>query len=302
MKSHCLPVFVRHGRRRGSLLRSIAASGLVCLLASWANATPVPILQYSFDEASSGTTPAFNAGSLGSTADLTVFNGGATRTTNTPFASSVAALSVTGPGAESDATSASTVVPGTDNLPGLTVTAWINVQADPAAFARILDVGNHYGLLLNSGSASAFTLDLFNNLGADFPSTATANADHQWLFVAGSFDPASHTITYYTGNAVTAITQLGAPVADSFSNTGTGANPLLGINPLGGISVGAKPSSTLRTLDGYIDDVAAYGTPLSLSQIDAIRAANVTPAPEPASAGLLLVGLVGMWWFARRKG
>jgi MYXO-CTERM domain-containing protein len=272
-----------------ALLACTAGASLACV----AQGAPVLLLQYGFDEASSGTTPALNSGSLGS-ANLTTFVGDATRIANTPGNASLAALSLVPANVESEA-STSGAVPGTDNLTNVTVTAWVNVQADAAiSFSRILDVGNNWGLLLNSGTPSAFSLDFFNNLGADFPSTvATANASDKWLFVAATFNTTSHSINYYTGDASTPISQLGGTVtSDTHPNTGVG----------GVVSIGGKPGSAIRSLDGYIDDVNVFsGTLLTTDQIDAIRLADVTPAPEPGSAALLLLGLVGLWRLARRK-
>ena len=49
---------------------------------------PVPLVQYTFDEASSGTTPALNTGTLGAAGDAT-FYGTSTRVANTPDGYSV---------------------------------------------------------------------------------------------------------------------------------------------------------------------------------------------------------------------
>jgi hypothetical protein len=115
------------------------------------------LLRYSFDEASSGTTPALDSGAA--PAANGVFTNSATRTANTPGSFSVGALNLTGGGAVNNWVAA-TDPDKLDGLSVMTITAWVNFQAAPVTSDRLVSK-----LLSSGGNFTGFDWR-FSNTGA----------------------------------------------------------------------------------------------------------------------------------------
>jgi hypothetical protein len=140
--------------------------------------------------------------------------------------------------------------------------------------------GNSVGTSIAAGTTS------WNNGGT--LGSLTANT---WYFVALTYDSVNGSVLY-SGD------QTDAAVAAATLANGAGA-----------LNLSSATSLTLldrfsggRGLPGQIDDVSLYSGDLTLSQIDAIQASEVTiPVPEPST--LAMIGLGGILSFivARRR-
>ena len=281
------------------LCRSRSAFLVLAMTAMWlsvpsASAAPSPILRWSFDESSSGTSPAGDTGATAPAASGT-FSGAATRTGNTPGNFSAGALNVTGNAAAGNHVASSGDVNKTDALSAMTVTGWINFQGAPTQLDEIVrdapivptDAGQggwSVGILDGDEpgfSASNFSLTFSKanatgsviNEGGIY-STAL-DADNKWLFFAATFDTSTGLMQLYTGGPTTPVT---------FNRSGLSAAGPIADN-LRELYVGGYPASSDRTPNAFLDDIRVYGSVLSTTDLNAVRLSNV---PEPTAAAALL--------------
>jgi hypothetical protein len=254
------------------------------------------LLRYHFDESSSGSAPAEDAGS-GTPAPGT-FVGGATRTANTPAGFSTGALDLTAPGA-------GTYVDGGDATKldpqeSFTLTAWINLQGTPSGNLRIMSKqggstfpGFSWNIadpLSESGprSAANFGLRLFVGGSNGFlfdpaPSGLSIDADNKWAFIAVTYagDLSDANVNYYVGSADRKV-QLA-------STTTINAGVVLDSSAKFGIGYTDAAPAADTAPPGFLDDVRVYAGTLSTQELEAVRQANI---PEPSTAGLLLAGVL----------
>jgi hypothetical protein len=294
---------------------ALALSGILGLGAQVASAQ-TPLLHYTFDEASSGTTNALDTGTPPPSDG--VFNGGATRTANTPSGSGGAVDLTT-----NEATGGYAFVRSAadaDKLDGLskvTISTWLNLSSYPtpgSSNARLVSkqaAGNFggYNFTLNGAtndggtagsSASDFRIGLFigNNVssgGSDFGAAydgVDVDAANKWIFLAVTYDNsvAAGNTKFYIGGVNTPVTQLGADqTLPQITIDGGTALPGVGYTD-------AAPTADTSP-NGFMDDARVYGDALSRAQLEAIRVSNV---PEPASVLALLLG-GGMLLGRRRR-
>jgi hypothetical protein len=252
------------------------------------------LLQYTFDEP---TGPALDYGA-GLPAPAT-FEGGATRTTNTPAGYSAGALNASA--ANTYATS-----PDPDKLDGLsafTLTGWMNLQAAPANGNRIMSKqvasGNFDGFSFAISNPSSGTIGAGNfrlNLGLGgtggfgiFVSGANVSADAEWLFVAVSYDGAGG-VNFYTGDAATAAGAIGSTLLAGAANPGT-----LVANDRD-FRVAAQSEGT-ASAPIWLDDIRVYSGVLDATALDAVRLQNI---PEPSTYAAIFGGLALLFAAARR--
>jgi hypothetical protein len=116
----------------GLLTRTLA----LALASTWiAPCDAQPVLQWTFDEASSGSQDALDTGAA--PAENGIFQGGATRTSNTPGGASTGAADLYLGTAGTDAYLQASDTGSLEGLASITVTSWINLQADPVGNDRI---------------------------------------------------------------------------------------------------------------------------------------------------------------------
>lgn len=258
------------------------------------------LLQYDFDEASSGTTAALDTGAA--PAVNGTFTGGATRTGNTPDGFSLGALSMSAAGHH--------LVGGDDNkfdgLSQFTLTTWVNLQANPSNHRLMSKQGastfpgfswqiinpssgsisaSNFGLHLFVGGSTGFAHDNAAGVGGNF------DANNKWLFVAVSYDgtATANNVRYYFGDADSGVSFSHTTTINAGAVNDNAARFMVG-------RTDAAPSSNTNP-NGFVDDVRVYSGLLDLNGLDAVRIANV---PEPSTYALLGGGFLA-FLAARRR-
>ena len=117
-----------------TLCRGVSLGTIVAFFAATSSAQPV--LHWNFDEASSGSQDALDSGSPPPNSGI--FMGGATRTSVTPGSASTGSADLFAGAAGTDAYIQADDIDGTDGLSAITITAWLNLQADPAGNDRVI--------------------------------------------------------------------------------------------------------------------------------------------------------------------
>jgi len=250
------------------------------------------LLQWTFDESTTGDMDVTNRGSLGPAANG-IFSGDATRTEATPADASPAAADLLFPG---NGVVSATDSSGLDGLSAITVSAWINLQGDPPADGsgndRIVALqdgtANFNGFSFNINSpffggdytADNFRLGMFIG-GTDQFAFAQADDDifgfaGEWVFVATTYDSAEpfDNMVFYWGPEVDEVTELGFPFTVQ-------AGPIAPVEAGTGFHVGktdAAPDAN-TSIEGWIDDVRIYDEALTLEDLQAIRMENLVPPP-----------------------
>lgn len=277
---------------QGQVLTSVVV--LTCYLFMVETSRGELLLRWTFDEAVSGDETALNLGAAAGANGI--FNGGATRTDNTPGGASPAAadLLLMENGYISAAESSAV-----DGLDQTTITAWINLQGDPVGNDRIVSLqdasANFNGFSFNINppafgdqSADNFRLGMFvggtEGFAFDFSEDIFGLAG-EWIFVATSYDGLDadefENLVFYLGTEA-------EEVAEHFFPTTAIGGPIAPVEPGIGFHVGrtdAAPEAN-TSLEGFIDDVRVYDEILSLEQLEMVRMEGlVAPPPPPEVAG-----------------
>jgi hypothetical protein len=273
---------------------------LSCGLAS----AQTPLLQYTFDEAS-GSALDYGSG----ISSPGTFEGGATRSANTPSGSGFAADFLT------ESPYAHILSGDADKLDGLnqlTLTTWLNLSSYTAGNNRLAakQAGGAFGgfswnmnATPNTGTVGPdnFRLGLFvgNNVSSDPSDFASAfstddvGADNQWVFFAVTYDgtAATDNVRFYMGDVNTPAAQVGTPltIVQLTIDSGTAR---FGVG-----FTDAAPTADTSAI-GLQDDVRVYGTALDLNQLDGIRLQAV---PEPSTWALIGGGLAALMAFRRMR-
>ena len=280
---------------------------MVCVMAWLSLRAPAAIvlLNYTFDEASSGFAPAEDYGT-GTPAPGT-FTGGATRTANTPNNASIGALDLTTAGGGTYLDGGD--IDKLDSLSAFTLTAWINLQGAPTGNLRIMSkqgggafpgfswniadpftgVGTrtaaNFGLRLFVGGSLAFAFD-------GTPTGLSIDADNKWAFIAVSYDGNgfADNVSYYVGSAenpatlASTTTVVAGTVTDNTARFGVGYTD-------------AAPTADTAP-PGFLDDIRIYDGVLLADEVELARQANI---PEPAAGSLLFAALAVCGRRSRRR-
>lgn len=240
-----------------------------------------PTLRYGFDEASSGAATASDAGA--SPAADGAFSGAATRTGQTPGGASLGALDLTaGPGVVASLGDADKL----DAPAALTLTAWINLRADPSygdflmgdvpptfpippagvggwSLSLVNPYTNNDPLTASNLALQFQTVQSYGNYSLGSGSATPAfSADHRWVFVAVTIDP-SGLLTFYLGDEGSAPAQIGGQ---------TLLNPPIAPGndvpfQVGGTGLEAAD----HTPPAWMDDVRVYTRALDASALEQVR-------------------------------
>jgi len=162
-----------------------------------------------------------------------------------------------------------------------------------AAWVKLDDiVGNGRGTLFSTRDGNGFSIWIESNGGGrteaflEFANHSGSNVtddirdiefftDH-WRHIAVTVDSASNVTLYIDG------------VVEETGNTT--------MNPSNDAAVGVGPDNRQRTLDGSIDELVIFDTPLSEAEIGTLMT-----IPEPASASMLAACALVLGWRRRRR-
>jgi hypothetical protein len=177
-----------------------------------------------------------------------------------------------------------------DNLTSFTVTGWFRT-ADAnqfGNFARLVDnrnpTSNTGFLLRNNGTAGVLQLQVGTG---SLDSAASYTATEEWVFFAATYDAATEAANLYIGDTSTAVSLVtGGAINQAETDTGVVSQNL---------AIGNETPSGVRPFNGYLDNIAIYGSKvddsgvLTLTELEAIRAAAVgaTPPSPGGSFGFL---------------
>ncbi|EIP98352.1 hypothetical protein OpiT1DRAFT_02808 [Opitutaceae bacterium TAV1] len=177
-----------------------------------------------------------------------------------------------------------------DSLTSFTISMWFKTDgAQPlASSARLFDASN--GFLLAGTSNGKLS---FNYSGTVLAANATSDpilaAQDEWVFVAVTWDGSvagQSTVKIYAGSSAQTV---------SLVASGTSAT-IVGAQSLAALSFGAT-GSLGRAFDGWLDDIRVYGETsgasgaLSAEALDAIRLADLSQIPEPATSATVAGGV-----------
>jgi len=240
-------------------------------------ASPTPVLHYTFDEGS-GAVPAVDTGLT--PAANGQFNGSAIRTINTPNGSGYAV--------DLTASGAGDYVYNHDNpakltgLSNITMTCWVNLQANQNTSDRLMSKFSTtagFDFRFNNANASNAQLifELNTNSGSSATSSANINVLNKWVFVSVTYDGSgitSNQVNFYTGLTNGVVNQLGTVQTINVVH-GPGI-----LDTTNDFRAGSTAASTAdRTPPAWIDDVRVYASVLSITDLEAIRAAGSFPSP-----------------------
>lgn len=157
-----------------------------------------------------------------------------------------------------------------------TVMAWVN-PADLTGVNRILSQTFASGTTTSWGFGLSGSEILFTKAGiADFTSSGAALTSAAWQHIAVTVSPTTGVSFYRNGDLV---------------SSNTSANGIANLNTAGRTdSFRLFNGAGGQNLTGNLDEVRVYDTVLTIGEI---RAAAVTAVPEPAAAGLVLLGALG---------
>ena len=263
-------------RNATSLLAQIPCCILAAILLYACPAQASLLVRYTFEEASG---PALDTGSA--PASDGTFSGSAVRTGNTPNGTG-SALNVNFAGTT---TYLSCGNPDKlNNLTNFTLTAWMNLQANPVANDRLLDklaAAGGFGWKIGNASATSAQLALHvNSTSGQATSSANVNATNQWVFLAVSYrgTAASANVLFYSGASNAPVTQLGT--AQTYAKG-------IVTNTVNELRVGSTPASASdRTPPAWFDDVRVYNTVLSVAELEQVRQEETPNQTLPAQVTL----------------
>jgi Concanavalin A-like lectin/glucanases superfamily len=260
-----------------------------------------PILEYKFDNGSLAST-----GSV--TTDLTLQNSAATDTsggTSSGIGDGVLNLSAA-LGMGSLASPATNAPAGflTDRpteinqMTSFTIQGWFKTDGSLInGNANIMTLSGP--ITLNATASGRLSLNVDGT--SQQSATGGYNTTSTWTFFAVTYDGTivSSNLKFYVGNTATGVSQLGTTLT---LNSGTVGNANSGTDLVFGNSNGRD-----RGFDGLLDNLRLFGSKtdasgvLTLSDLEAIRTADITAIPEPSSSAAILAGLAGLAVCLRRR-
>jgi hypothetical protein len=253
---------------------------------SFAQSLPSPVVSFNFDSQTDTTS------------------GAAAWSANTPSGTGSSLDLSTGAAGYASGSAAEV-----NGLSSFTISAWINLQADPAANDRIASsLASSLGLDFRISNPSSGTLSASNfgltlqvngasNSSSLMGSNRSVNASNQWVFVVATYDSVAQSARFFDGGSST----------NAFASAlGAGTVPINGgvVGTSSQLQIGATPATSAdRTPSTLIDDVRIFNGALTLSEIELVRLDGISPIPEPAHIASLMaiLALVTGLTVRRRK-
>jgi hypothetical protein len=192
-------------------------------------------------------------------------------------------------------------------LSQLTMTMWINPGTSPANNnERLVDInstqtgqdGNNLFLGINAGGGLQFYVNGTNpnTVGTDISNPTVFNGGlaqvSTWYFVGIVYDTVNSVYSLYTGTTASSATL-------QYSFTGL-ANTSVAFGSGSSISLMDRTAAN-RTFNGSMDDFNLYSGALTASQLDALQAAEISPAPEPSTVAIAGFGFGALITMMRRR-
>lgn len=172
---------------------------------------------------------------------------------------------------------------GSPGVGAFSVMAWVYTDSLPAGTTyRVFSTGRPGGWGLGVANVDRVRFTTYGV--SDFTSSGTYPFNGNWHHLAATWQDGTLT-TYVDGN-VAAVTAGGSPV-NFVDETGTS------------FSIGGTDATTNEWFNGRIDEVKLFST--ALTQAEVVAAAVPTAVPEPASAGIVVVGAVASRLLRRRR-
>ncbi|MDF3055932.1 MAG: anchor protein [Rariglobus sp.] len=171
----------------------------------------------------------------------------------------------------------------------ITIALWVNVDSMAASDRLVSNLAGSTGFdfYLQSPGAGAYNLAFgFNSSSGAVQSSSTKYVTDQWLFLAVTYDSATSTVSFYSGNLASGV---------GLNSTATKSGSIAASS--GALEIGGTPATTSdRSPVALFNDVRIYSGALSLSELEAIRTAAVIPEPSHYATifGLLSLGALAM--------
>ncbi|MBN8708765.1 MAG: hypothetical protein BGO12_17320 [Verrucomicrobia bacterium 61-8] len=186
-----------------------------------------------------------------------------------------------------------------NSLQSFTLAGWFKTGSTTSISSNAFLINNQSGtsdgFRLYSNSSGYLALNV-NGAAVTSSGAATYAATEAWVFFAVTYDGtlSSNNVKFYVGNTSTGV---------SLNVTRTLAQGMASANS-GGFALANVVNSNIRPFDGYLDNIAVYGSQtdnsgvLSLAQLEAVRAANLVPEPAHLAflgCGAGLLAMIGRW-------
>jgi hypothetical protein len=187
-------------------------------------------------------------------------------------------------------------------LSAMTIALWVNIDAAANDDRLVSNLTTTTGFDLSikgysagtgAGGADGFSLAFgFNSTSGAVQSADAKYVSDKWLFLAVTYDSATSTVSFYSGDELSALT-----LNDTAVKSGSiGAS-------LSNLEIGGTPvTSNDRSPTALFNDVRIYNGALSLSDLEAVRASAVIPEPSHMALffGMILTGYIAIKRRVRR--
>ncbi|AHF90377.1 anchor protein [Opitutaceae bacterium TAV5] len=280
------------------------------------------LLEYSFDDYTAGSTTAKNTGSLGSAADLTLYDAvGITSGSRVGTAAdlySAANAGLRNAGRAFDNTASTGMGSGgntnTGNraqatgvsatLQSFTIAGWFKTDGSASIGdgAKIFETTGS-GITVSASVDGRLNLYVNGSASSDFVRSGTTGSTEygaaaSWVFFAITYDGSLTTdnVKFYVGSENDAVSQVGGTMS-----LAKGSVTLSSAE----IALGNSLNSNSRSFDGLIDDIRLYGNDgatsgvLTPAQLESLRAGAI---PEPSTVALIAgASILGAVLVVRRR-
>jgi hypothetical protein len=177
-----------------------------------------------------------------------------------------------------------------DGLSSFTLQGWFNSSTAIGGVARLFEKNagaGTSGFVLRADTTAGQLVLQVDNIAVT--SSAAFGATNEWTFFAVSYDGTltTNNVNFYLGDTTDAVSLVGTYTLNSGVVNANSVPIVLGNN------TSLTGFTNIRPYDGYLDNMRVYGETtgaggvLTLSQLEAVRAADLVPEP---TVSMLLIG------------